>query len=310
MKIFKPKFWHKKNSLISYSLLPFSFLFQFLIILKKIFTRKRKFSIPVICVGNIYLGGTGKTPLCIEIAQILKKYNKKVALIKKFYSSHQDEFELIESKNITLFKDSSRVKAIEKAQIDKFDCAVLDDGFQDSSVFKDLNIICFNQDQLIGNGMSIPSGPLREPFSSIKNSQIILINGESNESFEKKIKAVSKNISIYYSNYVPTNLNYFKDQNLLAFAGIGNPDNFFSLLEKNNLNIIKKIPFPDHYQYTIKELNDLVNFSAKNNLKIITTEKDYCRIKNYNIQQIQYLHVDLEIKNKEEFAREVVRCLH
>jgi tetraacyldisaccharide 4'-kinase len=202
------------------------------------------------------------------------------------------------------------VEAIEKAQIDKFDCAVLDDGFQDSSVFKDLNIICFNQDQLIGNGMSIPSGPLREPFSSIKNSQIILINGESNESFEKKIKAVSKNISIYYSNYVPTNLNYFKDQNLLAFAGIGNPDNFFSLLEKNNLNIIKKIPFPDHYQYTIKELNDLVNFSAKNNLKIITTEKDYCRIKNYNIQQIQYLHVDLEIKNKEEFAREVVRCLH
>ena len=92
MKIFKPKFWHEENSLISFCLLPLSIIFQFLIFLKKIFKKKKKFSIPVICVGNIYLGGTGKTPLCIELAEILKRSNKKVAIIKKFYKAHDDEF--------------------------------------------------------------------------------------------------------------------------------------------------------------------------------------------------------------------------
>ena len=96
MKIFKPKFWQEKNSLLSFSLFPLSIFFQFLITLKKILKRKEKFSIPVICVGNIYLGGTGKTPLCIQLAGILKKFNKKNAIIKKSYKTHEDEFKLIE----------------------------------------------------------------------------------------------------------------------------------------------------------------------------------------------------------------------
>ena len=102
MKIFKPKFWQKKNSLISFLLLPLSFFFQFLIFLQKILKKKKKFTIPVICVGNIYLGGTGKTPLCIELAAILQKSNKKIAIIKKFYKDHKDEVKLIESKKIKL----------------------------------------------------------------------------------------------------------------------------------------------------------------------------------------------------------------
>ena len=140
MKIFKPKFWHKKNSLISFCLIPLSIIFQFLIIFKKILTKKEKFSIPVICVGNIYLGGTGKTPLCILLAEILKKSNKKVAIIKKFYKAHEDEFKLIESKKIKLFNNTSRATAIKKAEVDNFDCVILDDGFQDSSIIKNLNI--------------------------------------------------------------------------------------------------------------------------------------------------------------------------
>jgi tetraacyldisaccharide 4'-kinase len=309
MKIFKPKFWHKKNSPASFLLMPFSLFFQILINLEKILRKKVKFSIPVICVGNVYLGGTGKTPLCIELAEILKKSNKKVAIIKKFYKDHNDEFNLIESKQIKLFKNKSRIIAIKKAELDKFDCAILDDGFQDSSVVKDLNIICFNEDQLSGNEMTLPSGPLREPLSSLKNCQIIIINGNFNEGFEKKIKAISRDISIYYTQYLPINLNQFINQNLLALAGIGNPNNFFNLLRKNNLRVTKEIPFPDHYNYSLKELNNLVNFSIKNNLKIVTTEKDYYRIKHHNIPQIQPLNVKLEIKNKDKFEKEVIECL-
>jgi len=309
MKIFKPKFWSKKNSLISFFLLPFSLFFQLLIILKNNITKKKKFSLQVICVGNIYLGGTGKTPLSLEVVEILKKLNKKTAIVKKFHKEHEDEFKLIESKQITLFKSASRALAIEEAVINKFDYVVLDDGFQDSSINKNLSIICFNEKQLIGNGMTFPSGPLREPFSSLKKCQIVVINGKADNEFEEKIKNVSNNISIYYSNYLPTNLEKFKDQNLLAFAGIGNPQNFFNLLEENSLKIIKKISFPDHYNYSLKELNELVSFSLKNNLKLITTEKDFFRIKNYKLPQIEYLSVKLEILKQDIFEREIIKYL-
>ena len=147
MKIFKPKFWHKKNSLISFLLLPLSFFFQLLIILKKLIRKREKFSIPIICVGNIYLGGTGKTPLSIEITKILEKLNKKTAIVKKYYKEHEDEFNLINSRNIKLFKNTSRATAIKKATENKYNCLVLDDGFQDTSILKNLSIICFNSEQ-------------------------------------------------------------------------------------------------------------------------------------------------------------------
>jgi tetraacyldisaccharide 4'-kinase len=309
MKIFKPKFWSKKNNLISFFLFPFSLFFQLLIILKNSITKKEKFSLKVICIGNIYLGGTGKTPLSLAVVEILKKLNKNAAIIKKNYKKHEDEFKLIESKQVTLFINSSRALAIKEAVINKFDCVVLDDGFQDSSINKNLNIICFNEKQLIGNGMTLPSGPLREPFSSLKKCQIVVINGNTNNEFEKKIKNISNYISIYYSNYLPTNIEQFKDQNLLAFAGTGNPENFFNLLEKNGLKIIKKISFPDHYNYSLNELNELINFSLNNNLKLITTEKDFFRIKHYKLTQIQYLEVKLEIENKACFEKEIIQYL-
>mgnify|MGYP006134975033 CR=1 FL=1 len=308
MKIFKPKFWHKENSLISFFLLPLSILFQLIIMVKKKITKKNSFSIPVICVGNIYLGGTGKTPLCVELVEILEKSNKKIAIIKKFYDNHRDEFNLIESKKIKLFKNSSRVDAIKMAELNKFDCVILDDGLQDPSIIKNLNIVCFNAEQLAGNGMTLPSGPLRESFSSLKNAKIVVINGNVNKLFEEKIKTISNDISIYYSKYLPANLDQFTGQNLLAFAGIGNPNNFFNLLERNNLHVQKKISFPDHYNYSISELNSLINFSIENNLKIITTEKDYFRIKHHKISQIQYLDVKLEIKNKDQLEKEVMKC--
>ena len=145
MKLFKPKFWGEKKNLISFLLSPLASLLQFLIKLKKKNSKREMFSIPVICIGNIYLGGTGKTPLAIEVVNILKKLNNKTAIIKKLYKNHIDEFKLIESKNVTLFKDLSRSTAIKKAIAAKYQCVVLDDGFQDMSIHKDLNIVCFNE---------------------------------------------------------------------------------------------------------------------------------------------------------------------
>ena len=116
MKVLKPKFWEKKNSLLSLLLLPFSLLFQFLYLIKKRLSSQHSFQIPVICVGNIYVGGTGKTPLSILIVKELKKQNKKPAIIKKYYSNHIDEHNLINESLDCLFLDKQRSESIKNAQ--------------------------------------------------------------------------------------------------------------------------------------------------------------------------------------------------
>ena len=309
MKLKKPLFWSKNNNLFSFILFPFSLLIQLLFFFKNIFLKTKKISIPVICVGNIYLGGTGKTPLSIEIVRILKTFNMAPVLVKKFYKDQFDEIDLINSKNIEIIKNSSRYIALKEAEERGFKSVVLDDGFQDHSIYKDLSILCFNEKQLIGNGFTIPAGPLREPLSALRRSKIILINGKKNEDFENKIKSINNEINIFYSKYIAQNSNKFLNENILAFAGIGNPENFFDLLKENNINVEKKISFPDHYNYSKKELDKLLKISKENNLKLLTTEKDFFRIKHFNTTDIDYLTIKLEIINEELFEKELKRHL-
>ena len=306
MKVFKPKFWEKNNSLISLLLLPISSFLQILIKIKKRLTIEQSFRIPVICIGNIYLGGTGKTPLSILITQELKKHSKKPALIKKYYSEHADEHNLIKNSVDCLFLDKQRSKALSNAEEKQHDIAILDDGFQDSSIKKDLNILCFSSNQLIGNGMTLPSGPLRENMNAIKKAQIVIINGNKNELFEKKILNISNKVKIFYSKYLPINIKEFKDKKLYAFAGIGNPKNFFNLLIENKLNIQKKIAFPDHYRFSKSEIKRMIDDSLKNNFELVTTEKDYFRIKDYGFKNIKFLKVKLEILERDKFINQIL----
>ena len=310
MKIFKPKFWEKNHlNLFAILLLPISIIIQILSLIKKKIIGSKNFDIPIICIGNIYLGGTGKTPLSIKIFEIISKRKKNPAIIRKFYKNYYDEINLIKKKISNLFVNSSRIKAIDQAIENKFDTIILDDGFQDYSVKKNLNILCFNEKQLIGNGHTIPSGPLRQNFNSIKDCQIIVINGKRNKDFENKIKNISNRINIFYSKYVAVNINSFKNKKLLAFAGIGNPVNFFNLLDESGLNVKKRISFPDHYLYSKKELEKLIDFAKKNSLEIITTEKDYFRLKNFNFKEIDYLSVKLEIFNENLLIQELKKYI-
>ena len=301
----KPKFWLRKNAILSYIFFPFAFSLQILINLNKLITKQKEFKIPIICIGNIFVGGTGKTPLTIFLADELKKINKKPAIIKKFYSNHEDEHSLIKEKSNSLFLGKNRLEAIHEAENAKCDLAILDDGFQDFSIKKDLNILCFNSKQLIGNGMTIPSGPLREKMSAVKRADIVIINGEKNKSFEEHINNISEKIQIFYSNYVATNIDKLKNKKLFAFAGIGNPENFFDLLIKSNLEVEKKVFYSDHYNYTKNELKKIIKFSSENNLQPVTTEKDYHRIKHFGFNNIFYLQIKLEIFKKDKFLKKI-----
>ncbi len=306
MKFFKPKFWEKENyTFLALLLLPISLVYQFFFFIKMIISQKKDFNSPIICIGNIYLGGTGKTPLSIKICEILKNLNRNPAIVRKFYKEHDDEISLIKKKIKNIFTDNSRIKAINLAIKNNFDAIILDDGFQDNSIKKNLNILCFNEKQLIGNGLILPAGPLRESLKSIKRSNIIFINGNRNESFEKKLKKLSPDSSIYYTKYLPLNIEKFKNKNFLAFAGIANPNNFFDLLSENNLNIKKTISFPDHYQYTKKDMNKIFSLSKKNNLNLITTEKDFYRLKNLGYDNIDCLNIELKIFQEDHFIKEL-----
>tara|TARA_X000000368_G_scaffold418981_1_gene421231 strand:- start:3559 stop:4488 length:930 start_codon:yes stop_codon:yes gene_type:complete len=309
MKIVKPKFWSKKNSFFSLLLLPISFFLQILNKIKQKITVEKIFKIPIICVGNIYLGGTGKTPLSIMIAKELIRNKKKPAIIKKFYSEHTDEHNLIKDNINCLFLNKQRSAAINNAEKEKYDVAILDDGFQDFSIKKNMNILCFNSKQLIGNGMTLPSGPLRENMNAIKKAHIVVINGNKNELFENKILNISNKIKIFYSKYSPSNIDEFKNKKLLAFAGIGNPNNFFELLEENNLDLKKKYAFPDHYEFNKSEILQMLDLSIKNNFQPITTEKDYYRIKKYGFKNIKFLKIKLEIFEKEKFIKHILNYL-
>ncbi|MAH53347.1 MAG: tetraacyldisaccharide 4'-kinase [Pelagibacteraceae bacterium] len=309
MKFFKPKFWDRnKISFFSILLFPITLLIKSFSFVKKNTTITHKFSIPIICVGNVYLGGTGKTPLCIEIFIILKNLNKNPVFIRKKYSSFQDETNLQKQVG-PLYESKKRIDALNKAIYNKADIAILDDGFQDFSIKKDLSIVCFNEKQWIGNGLVIPSGPLREDLSALNRANWVVINGKKNTNIENEILKKDKTIKIFYIKYKAQNINEFKNEKVVCFAGIANPDSFFNLLKDNNINILEKISFPDHYNYSDNELENLVNKAKENNATLLTTEKDFFRIGENHKKNIKHLKIKVEIENKKQFIEEINKII-
>ena len=309
MKFFKPKFWDKnKISFFSILLFPVTILFKLLSILKRATTKTHGCSIPVICVGNIYLGGTGKTPLCIEIFSILKSLNINPVFIRKQYDAFQDEASL-QKKVGPIYQSKKRIDSLKDAIQNGATAAILDDGFQDFSVSKNLSILCFNEKQWIGNGLVLPSGPLREELSALKRASCVVINGKKNKGIENKIFSKNKEIKIFYADYKPQNISEFQDKKVTAFAGIGNPENFFDLLKDNKLNIIETVKFPDHHKYSEKELENLLSKVKKNNTILLTTEKDYFRISKSYKKNIKCLKIKVEIENKSQFIEEIKKII-
>jgi len=309
MNLFKPKFWDKNRvSFFSILLFPIALIIHLLSILKRSVTKTYQSSIPVICVGNIYLGGTGKTPLCIEIFSILKDLNMNPAFIRKKYDSFKDEADLLKQIG-PIYQSKKRMEALKNAIKNKINIAVLDDGFQDFSIKKNLSIICFNEKQWIGNGFIIPSGPLRESFSSLKRADCVIINGEKNVNIERKINEKNKQIKIFYTKYKAKNIEKFKNKKVTAFAGIGNPESFFNLLKDNNINVVKEIKFPDHYNYSKKELENLIIKSNENNSILITTEKDYFRIEENYKKNVDYIKISIDLKNRNQFVEVIKKII-
>ena len=308
MKIKKPKFWDlSKPNIYAYILYPLSLIIKIINFLKTMQVSK-KFKIKTICVGNIYLGGTGKTSLSIKINNILKSKNIKTCFVKKFYENQTDEQKILKDKG-NLFVSKNRIDSLIQAEKEGYEVAIFDDGLQDKTIDYDLKIVCFNNVNWIGNGMTIPSGPLRENINVLKKYENVFLNGnlEDLEKLKQYIYNINPNINLYVGKYVPINLNEFKkDEKYLVFSGIGNHNTFVSMVKNNGFEVIREIEFPDHYNYSEKEINDILNEAKKLNCEIITTEKDMSRLNQKYLNKIKILKSELKIIDEDNFIKSVI----
>ena len=324
MYFIKPKFWDKKkNSFLSILLYPLSIIYYLINVIKKKISIPQKFNIPLICVGNIYIGGTGKTSAAIEIMKILNQ-SKKICFLTKGYGRKSKKDIYLNELNISnqntvdtgdealllnkygdVYISNNRAKAINTIIKLGYDAIILDDGFQDHLIFKNLNILCFDSKNWIGNNNLIPSGPLREPLKAIKEANFIVIKGEKNQIIENEIKKLSPNIEIIYAENRIENNETLKNKNFIAFTGIGNPYSFFNTLLNNNIKIIKQIIYPDHFQFTEKNYKVLFQEAENNNCNLITTEKDWVRISKQFKDKVYYTKLSTLLIGKESLEKEL-----
>lgn len=283
--------------------------------------RQIKLPRPVISVGNITVGGTGKTPCVIWLAQMLKKLGFKPAVISRGYGGKKSQPVNIVSdgvnvlltaaeagdepylmarilKDIPVITGPQRILTARKA-IDHFgaDVIICDDAFQHRQIFRDINILLLDSQKPLGNGYLLPRGELREPVSEIQRADAAVLT-RSSKPMEintglRKILA-DKKIPVFTSSHEPVNLiagdysmelplSHMKGKKACAFAGIAKPASFRRILETAGLQITAFDIFPDHHVYTQKELENIYNSFLNTGADfLITTEKDGMRLQGFS----------------------------
>ena len=304
--------WYKK-SLWLYLLYPFSLLFSYLTS-----RRRRKYiknkeisyksDIPIIVVGNLTIGGTGKTPLVKYIANELANKGYKPGIVSRGYGGKfketlqvtdetsvketGDEAQILSKLNFPFYIDRNRVRAVKKLTKDH-DCDVIisDDGLQHYKMGRHIEIAVIDGKRRFGNNLTFPAGPLRESKNRLNSVDFIVNNSGPTEEDE------------YLMNISPSNFVHLKSgksysidkwpmhNQIHAVAGLGNPGRFFDLLDKLGFDSIRH-PFPDHHNFSSSDIFYL------DHLPIVMTEKDASKCKDFDNNKIWYLTIDADVTNK------------
>ena len=286
--------WFLKRSLVAYMLTPFSLFYQmgsktvFNIRKKREYVSRR----PVICFGNILSGGVGKTPIVRNVAKffdapvVMRGYKKS-----KHTDCIGDEAKMLSSDNILVHVGNrkSNLVLLNKQKSDT--PIIMDDGFQNSSIHKDISVLVFDEAIGFGNGFLLPAGPLREKKSAILRADAIILIKRKDVRLDF---ALPTNIPVFHaknSEICP----YDKNTHVVVFAGIGYPKKFFDNVP---CKIVEKISFPDHYQYTDEDIKKLIDTAKGKNAKLLTTEKDWVRLPKWAKEQIKFSALQTDIDSR------------
>ena len=313
-----PKFWYEDNinsKIKSIILFPLSILWILFTRFKSCYTKIYKSKLKVVCIGNLTVGGTGKTPYAIYTYKILRElgYNP-VFLTRGYKGTHKGPIEvnkshtfkdigdeaLLLSKIGTTIVSKNRclgAKFIEKHK-KKFNVIIMDDGLQNSQLNHDIRFLLIDKNLKFGNKLCLPAGPLRQTIKlGIKGIDRIVLTGNNKVNNIDLFKTY--NIPIIETKTKVTKSPKIQNKKIFAFCGLGNPDKFYQTLNENGYDISFTKSFPDHYNYNYQDINKLILTATNQNLELITTEKDYVKINNKNkLIHVLSIEMDLSVEDK------------
>ena len=285
----KPDFW-TKCGLLSNSLLPVSWLYDITSKAARRSSPTWKAPIPVICIGNLTMGGTGKTTVAISICQKLVERGQRPHFLSRGYGRQTTAIQRVDpSKHgiddvgdeplllaqvAPVWVNRDRVIAAKRACAEGATCIIMDDGFQNPGLYKDYSFLVFDGPYGIGNGRIFPAGPMREHLKDgCDRADTAVIIGQDFKSISSTLTLPIANAEILPQK--PLDLN---ERRVAAFAGIGRPEKFFQTLREMGAELILKKSFPDHHCFSKTEIEDLLLEASKLTGELFTTEKDYVRI--------------------------------
>lgn len=315
--------WYRTFSVVTLLLLPLSVLFCAIVAVRRALynfgvLRQKKLPVPVVVIGNISVGGTGKTPLVIAIVQYLKSKNYNPGVVSRGYGGQSrqwpqsvtsksdpaavgDEAVLIAGRcGCPVSVGPDRVKAAETLLQDhQCNIIVSDDGLQHLALQRDIEIVVIDGERRFGNGLCLPAGPLRELTSRMNHAQIIVSNGHERAN-EQKMQLVGNAFQNIRKSGSTLSAAELAGKHVHAVSGIGNNERFFRTLESMNINIMRHA-FPDHFIYSAKD----IDFADE--LPIIMTEKDAVKCRQFASDNAWFLKIDAKLN--EDFYNKFDRLL-
>ncbi|MEP4769050.1 MAG: tetraacyldisaccharide 4'-kinase [Roseibium sp.] len=302
-----PDFWWKPRATAKAFLLsPISWLYGRISGHRMLEKPKAKCALPVICIGNFVVGGSGKTPFALRLVELLKDEGYQPGFLLRGYGGRErgpllvdpanhtaedvgDEALLLVSAGPTVISTDrpAGAKLLEQQPVD---IVVMDDGFQNPALQKDLSLVLVDCAVGFGNGLCFPAGPLRAPpQKQVLKTDCLVLVGEGEAGEPAVHLAGRKGLPIIHARIVPEPNELLEGQRLFAFAGIGRPEKFFQSLKDQGLDVRKTRSFADHHAYTEADARALLSEAEAEGLQLATTAKDMTRLKSSDAELFRWL---------------------
>jgi tetraacyldisaccharide 4'-kinase len=327
MNLKQPQFWRrkdKKSKIITRLLLVFSLIYIIIFYLRKISAKRVSLCKNTITIGNIVIGGSGKTPTALKIKEILDKQKLNSVFLTRGYKGKLIGPVIVSNKhNIKEIGDEAKllsaygkvILAKKRHLIDNFlknikaEYLILDDGLQNPHIKHDTKIVVIDSKYLFGNKYYLPAGPVRSSIKlTLTEADIIILIGESGKKRIIPQELLEFKNKIFRARYKIIG-NYDIKKQYYAFSALANNNKFFSSLKRERLSLKQTKSYPDHYYYSNKEIEVLIQTAKDQNLKLITTAKDMVKIDKKYQQEIIEFKIELELYNEERFTKKIISCL-